>query len=215
MEQKRTGRNAFVLLSLTFTFLLVLLRSTWSGKLTFAFLPWNLFLAWVPFLLSSRLNPKRPLHDARNLTFLGLWLLFFPNAPYLITDLLHFDPQPPVPAWFDILLLFSAAWTGLWLGLLSLARVERFLLAQWSEMRVGMVMPCLLFLSGYGVYLGRVLRWNSWDLFTSPFSILRDTAMRIRHPFHHMDTWVVTLVMGGILCLVHYGVKQVHEYGRA
>jgi uncharacterized membrane protein len=215
MVQKQTGRNAFVLLSLAFTFLLVLLRAAWTGQFSFGFLPWNLFLAWLPLLMSTGLRPGRPWTDKWNLMVLGLWLLFFPNAPYLITDLLHFSPRPPVPSWYDILLLFSAAWTGLLLGLLSLARVERHLLDLWSGPRVAVIMTFLLFLSAYGIYLGRVLRWNSWDLFTSPLSILQDTAMRVRHPLHHLDAWVVTGVMGGILCLVHYGVKQVHEHGRA
>jgi uncharacterized membrane protein len=114
-----------IIIPLAFTLSLLIIRIILSNELTYIFLAWNLFLAWIPFALSQRL------HGVKNrwkLFFLvGGWLLFLPNAPYIITDFLHLKQRFPIPYWYDILLLFSAALNGLLLGLLSLFTVEKFL----------------------------------------------------------------------------------------
>ncbi len=93
----------------------------------------------------------------------ALWLVFFPNAPYIITDLLHLSAQDGVPVWYDLILLSAFAWTGAMLGMISLGLmhvlVARVAGGAWSWIFVLGV----LMLSGFGVYLGRFPRWNSWD----------------------------------------------------
>jgi len=207
MKKYFQGTVLVLILSLSFVLFLALARVVWTGRYTFAFLPWNLFLAGLPWLISQSLGRSGKLAGYQRWTLFFLWLLFFPNAPYLVTDLIHFDPEPGIPVWFDVILLFSAAWTGLWMGLMSLPPVERFLASSWGMFRMRIAMPLLLFLSAYGVYLGRVLRWNSWDMFTRPGAILYDTALRVRHPFHHLETWGLTAMMGVLLCMVYYGMK--------
>ena len=97
-----------------------------KGQVTFLFLAWNLFLAWVPVLLSTwmvHLQASRWKH----LYFFGIfivWIFFWPNAPYLLTDLLHLRQRFGVPIWYDLFLLLSFAWTGLMLGLISLMQVQ-------------------------------------------------------------------------------------------
>src|SRR5581483_11323407 len=87
-------------------------------------LVWNLFLAWLPALgafAAYNLNhlPTR-LRWLPILGFSVLWLLFLPNAPYLITDIIHLKPHPGVPLWYDLITLVTFAWTGSFLGLISL-----------------------------------------------------------------------------------------------
>lgn len=148
----------------------------WTRGTTFAFLLWNLALAWVPYLAALRAEHLQRTGARRwqVWAWLLMWLAFLPNAPYIITDFIHFKHRPPVPLWVDLTLLFAAACTGLVLGLLALHEVHRVLRrwvwGAWSHV-------CILFsigLSGFGVWLGRFQRWNSWDLVTRPLALLQD-----------------------------------------
>jgi uncharacterized membrane protein len=142
-------------------------------------LVWNLFLAWIPLLLALLIHAlstrsKRPLLP---LAVCGIaWFLFFPNAPYLVTDLVHWQIHWPVPKWFDLLMIMSFAWTGLLLGYLSL-----YLMQELVRRRVGRgwswnFVVLVLALSSFGIYLGRFQRWNSWDVFSRPIGVLSDVA---------------------------------------
>ncbi len=94
----------------------------WASR-TLRFLVWNLFLAWVPYLWSLwalSIHRRQPRRWWLLLLPGALWLLFFPNAPYLITDLIHLRSHPPVPLWYDIGLLISFAWAGCFLAVASL-----------------------------------------------------------------------------------------------
>ncbi|TNE50515.1 MAG: DUF1361 domain-containing protein [Bacteroidetes bacterium] len=144
--------------------------------LGFGFLIWNLFLAWVPYLAAFRFEraDRQNSNTFRLLGWFGLWLLFLPNAPYIITDLIHLEYRPPVPIWYDIIMLFAFASTGLWIGTLSLYEIRTTLQRRFSGKLTEMVMLTAIGLSGFGVWLGRFQRWNSWDIFTRPRALLRD-----------------------------------------
>lgn len=102
-----------IIIPIGFTLFLLAIRIVLTGELVYIFLSWNLFLAWIPFAISQELIGAR---NRWNIFFLtAIWLLFLPNAPYIITDFLHLNQRPPIPYWFDILLLFSAALNGLYL----------------------------------------------------------------------------------------------------
>src|SRR5688572_16462248 len=103
-----------IIIPLGFTLFLLATRIVITGEPDYIFLAWNLFLAWIPFAISQHIKNV----TARWKVFLliGLWLLFLPNAPYIITDFLHLKLRPPAPYWYDILLLFSASLNGLLLG---------------------------------------------------------------------------------------------------
>ena len=132
-----------IIVPLAFTLFLLIIRIILSNELTYVFLAWNLFLAWIPFALSQTLGE---LKNRWKLFFLiGAWLLFLPNAPYIITDFLHLKQRAPVPYWYDILLLFSASLNGLLLGLLSLFTVEKFLLNRYGNRISGIIMLCSFF----------------------------------------------------------------------
>lgn len=195
-----------IIIPLAFTLCLLIIRMILSNELTYIFLAWNLLLAWVPFALSQKLNE---VNNRWKLFFLvGLWLLFLPNAPYIITDFLHLKPRTPIPYWYDILLLFSAALNGLLLGILSLLTVEKFLLNRYGNRISGIIILCSFFLCSFGIYMGRYLRWNSWDIIVNPGEVAADILERVFNPFDHFGTWSVTVIFGSFFYVIYYSIKK-------
>jgi uncharacterized membrane protein len=195
----------FVLaLSVALSVLLVAGRVVLSGRWHFVFMLWNLFLALVPFGLSTLLGLARGPLRARLLVPVGaVWLLFFPNAPYIITDLFHLDTRPGVPLWYDLALIMSCAWNGLMLAYASLTDMQQ-LVQHRLGVGAGWAFATLaLLLSSFGIYLGRYLRFNSWDLLTNPLTLFYDIVNRLAHPFDYPRTWGVTVVFG-VFLLVSY-----------
>jgi uncharacterized membrane protein len=103
---------------------------------------------------------------------LPAWLAFLPNAPYLVTDLLHLQPLPPVPIWFDALLYGAFAVAGCALGWTSLAMVRDRAARELGTVRAELALLVVAFLAGFGVYLGRFERWTSFDLWQRPAALL-------------------------------------------
>jgi uncharacterized membrane protein len=193
-----------VLLSSAAAVLLLQARLEWSGRLSFLFLVWNLVLAWVPYGLALLASLLQARGWARwwNLLPLGVgWLLSFPNAPYLLTDFVHLKPRPGVPMWFDAALLASFAATGWLLGLLSLAAWRRLLEARWGRAVAWGGVLAASVLCGYGIYLGRFERWNSWNVLNRPRSLLETVLGHVREPMTYQ--WLVgtTGVFAGLVLL--------------
>jgi len=134
----------------------------------FMFLPYNLVLALIPLAISRLLvQYMQRKHPSWFLVgFSGfVWLLFIPNAPYIMTDFIHLGKVGGVPLWFDALLILLYASTGLLAGWYSLYDMQK-LVAKWHGKFLGWVFVFfVLLMTSFGVYLGRFLRWNSWDLF--------------------------------------------------
>ena len=195
-----------LLIPIAFTLSLLTARMIITGELTYIFLAWNLFLAWIPFTLSQRL--KNITNRWKIFFLISCWLLFLPNAPYIITDFLHLKHRPPVPYWFDILLLFSAALNGLLLGFASLLTVEKILINHYGNRISGIIVLCSFFLCAFGIYMGRYLRWNSWDILINPLDIAADIVDRLLNPFAHIKTWSVTVLFGSFLYVMYYSVKN-------
>jgi uncharacterized membrane protein len=171
----------------------VLYGQTWN----YSNLVWNLFLAWVPFgfsFLAAFLNANFP----RAWWLLpipgALWLIFFPNAPYIVTDFLHLAPRPPIPLWYDIGLLATFAWTGCFLAIASL-RTMQHLVRKYLGAVVSWIFAGLsLALCGLGIYLGRFGRWNSWDLFFQPQEIIQDVLVRLANPMNNLRFFAFTIM---------------------
>jgi uncharacterized membrane protein len=175
--------------------LLLAARALYSGKLQYLFLLWNIFLAWIPFAISSLFNKMyNKSRWARALVFC-CWFLFFPNALYIVTDLVHLGRESSVPKWFDVLLLFSSSVVGLMMAFISLYRVEEYLHKTVNKHVHSVLVVFILFLGSFGVYLGRFLRWNSWDILSNPFQLLLSVCQRIIYPFDHAQTWGVTVTL--------------------
>jgi len=173
------------------------------GTTTFLFLVWNLFLAWVPYLITLVLDPVHQRFKSRLITggTLVCWLLFLPNAPYILTDLLHLKSRSPIPHWFDLMLILSFAWTGLMLGLLSLYRVQLFM-NKWLSTKLSWLLTIgIIGLTGFGVYLGRFLRWNSWDILNNPLGLASDIFEIISQPALHHGPLGISMVISFFLLL--------------
>lgn len=181
---------------------------------TFLFLAWNLFLAWVPYLAALRLGKLQRRNAAvwNLLLWLVIWLAFLPNAPYIVTDFIHLKYRPPVPFWYDLLLLFAFAFTGLMLGLLSLHEVQRTLRQWFAPLWTWLMALSAIGLSGFGVWLGRFQRWNSWDLVTNPLGLLRDIAHTFMQRHELLQALGISALLSGIL-LMGYGMlsAMLHE----
>jgi len=204
----------FVLaLSVALSVLLVAGRVLMSGRWHFVFMLWNLFLALVPYGLSTLLGLARGPLRARLLLPVGaIWLLFFPNAPYIITDLFHLDTRPDVPLWYDLALIMSCAWNGLMLAYASLSDMQQ-LVQRRLGFGAGWAFATLaLMLSSFGIYLGRYLRFNSWHVVTNPLTLFYDIVDRFIHPFGYPRTWGVTVVFGVFLLV---GYATIRALGRA
>jgi uncharacterized membrane protein len=151
-----------------------------AGRLELWFLAWNLFLAWVPWVAARAVERARSV--AASAAAGGVWLLFLPNAPYLVTDLIHLRPRPPVPASFDVLLFATFALAGCALGWGSLEAVHGRLARALGRARAALAIGGVLLLTGFGVYLGRFGRWNSWDLVARPRGVLADAVGALSDP---------------------------------
>ncbi len=133
------------------------------------------------------------------LPFLGLWLLFFPNAPYILTDFIHLRPVGSVPLWYDLILVITYALTGVFLGLISLYLMQSLVRRAFGVVTSWVFTLGVLAVTGFGVYLGRFPRWNSWDLLTDPVTLLADIWVRLSNPFAYSRTFVFSLLFS--LCL--------------
>lgn len=156
-----------------FCMALLLFRVVFTATPFYLFLVWNLFLAWVPLVVSIWSEPRTTQRTAWILGF-GTWLLFLPNAPYILTDLLHFRNNQDMAGWFDLLLLCSFGVSGLLIGLESLFRMHRQLNTVVGKEKASAVVLASCLLCGAGIFLGRFLRYNSWNIITDPLSLLSD-----------------------------------------
>jgi uncharacterized membrane protein len=195
---------------------LSLFRWHYTDSIRYLFLNWNLFLAFIPWALSRFLIARPDLHRKPLIlmALLSVWLLFFPNAPYILTDLFHLRHLNGMPIWFDLLLIMTFAWTGLMFAFMSLWDIEKILLNKLSLIKTRMISVVLLFVGGFGVYLGRYLRWNSWDIIQEPFALLADVGDRLVNPFSHPTTWGMTLFMGLFLNMVYWSFRLIQHRDR-
>ena len=192
--------------------LMIAVRFIYSGEYRFAFLIWNLFLAWIPFIISTSFKRMQHITWWKQVFVFFIWFLFFPNALYIVTDLIHLDLESTVPKWYDALLLFSSSIAGLLMAFVSLLKVEKFLLLKFSHRAVHAMMPAILFLGSFGVYLGRFLRWNSWDILSNPLSLVFSIVQRFIFPFQHIQTWGITLLLTTLFYLLYLTIKKLPGY---
>jgi uncharacterized membrane protein len=177
-------------------------RALFTGRFALRFFCWNLLLAWIPLalslLLARRHAPGRSAGRPGSWALGLAWLVFFPNAPYLVTDLIHLRVRSPVPLWFDALIMFAFAITGLFVGFVSLLQVHG-LIERARGARAGwQFVAAVSVLTGVGIYLGRFQRWNSWDLVTRPGELVTDAAGWVLDPLANARGAAVAAIFGGL-----------------
>jgi len=172
MKIQKTTRSLILVSIVAIVFNLARLE-VW-GTTNLLFLNWNLCLAWIPYIVSFYFINKETKIGLFVPLFI-IWLLFFPNAPYLVTDVLHLVSGSPV-LWYDSLLLFFFGWIGLFLGILSLINIHQYFKVHMNFFfsEISVLVTCLV--SSIGVYIGRFNRWNSWDVFSNPIKLLRHSS---------------------------------------
>jgi uncharacterized membrane protein len=161
----------------------------------FKFLVWNLFLGWLPFAfvkIATHYFKKKQIR--LYFFFLFFWLLFLPNSFYLITDLVHLEERLPVPYMYDIFLIFSFVLNGVMAGMYTIFKVRSQIRSRFKQFIHPFWILFLFVLIGFGVYLGRFSRWNSWDLFNQPVSVMEDISFRIIFPYSNYKTWIFTAI---------------------
>jgi len=183
---------------------LIFFRVERTGSEKFLFLIWNMFLACIPLFASRLLQAahQRKIPDGWQLLLLAVWLVFLPNAPYVITDLIHLQAGPATRLyWYDMALLQSCGAVGLMLGYASTLDVHRIVEERFGR-RVGWAMAVTtLLLSGFAIYLGRFLRWNSWDVVTNPGALFETILDQVINPHLYLDVWAFSGLCGAGLLL--------------
>jgi len=169
---------------------LLVLRAWHYGNPLRIGLVWNLFLAWLPAIGAfTAYNLNRWPTRFRWLPIAGLsllWLLFLPNAPYLITDIIHLKQVPGVPLWYDLLTFVAFAWTGSFLGLVSLLLMQVLVRRSVGKTASWIFVLGVLTLNGFGIYFGRILRWNSWDVLLQPANFINTVMEGLLNPMAHL-----------------------------
>jgi uncharacterized membrane protein len=208
----KTELNRWLAASMLFSVTMVAFRMAYTGERVFLFLIWNLFLAYVPYFISSWLQ-FNPAWIERRWKFAAAficWLLFIPNSFYIITDLFHLRSFFTAPMWFDLALILSFAWNGFVLGVLSVRQMERTVRLQFGYRNELWFIYPIMFLNAFGVYIGRYLRFNSWDVITSPFGLIIDIADIIIHPIAYAKTaWGMIFCYSILMTLMYVTVKRI------
>jgi len=157
---------------------MVIARALYSGNERYSNLVWNLFLAWIPFVLAYlayMVRSSRLLILVLIPIFAFLWVIFFPNAPYILTDLQHLsDPAANVPIWYDVIMLVWFSWTGMLMGVVSLNLMHEMVKRELNRAAGWSFVVLMSGLTGAGIYVGRFVRLNSWDVLQNPGAAAED-----------------------------------------
>ena len=197
------------LLAVFFVFIgmLIAFRILYTGSLVHLFICWNIFLAWIPYVLSNFFAEVKQKAKWKQLFLFASWLLFFPNALYIVTDLIHIDDNKEIPVWYDAVLLFASSFIGIMMAFVSLQKVEFFLKCVFSKRVVAALVPFILFVASFGVYLGRFERWNSWDVIKDPMALGFNIINNFISPIDNYRTWAITILFTAIYSLLYFFLK--------
>jgi uncharacterized membrane protein len=198
------------MLALTFASLtavaLVIARMIVTRNIHYAFLIWNLFLAWLPMMFALLACDKFRSGEFRNWRFgalAGAWLLFFPNAPYIFTDVIHLLYGQYRHFWVDLTLILTCAFTGLVLGFVSLYLMQSVVRQRFGQIASWLFIAAVAGLSGFGIYLGRFLRFNSWDIVAKPLKLYHGISNWAANPMANSHTFTFPLLFATFLFLTY------------
>lgn len=192
---------------------MVVFRAIIMKDFAFGFLIWNLFLTWIPLLLSIAMRFAYAFYNKSRWRSLfifvagAIWIAFYPNAPYIITDFIHLSGvqyyaiegyNTSFIIWYDFVMMSLFVLTGFLLGFVSLFFLQKLIEERFHKLMGWCFTVCVLFLSSYGIYLGRFIRWNSWDVIFNPVALM-DSIMESFHRY----AFAFTVTFGLFLFLVY------------
>jgi uncharacterized membrane protein len=210
LKQHKNLFSIFLLLVVAsaISLLLTAIRIARSDSARYAFMLVNLILAWIPFFFAGLAYTlanfrKRILYLLVFISAIA-WLLFFPNAPYILTDFQHLAVVTDgIPVWYDVILLIWFSWTGLLLGIVSLYLMQGIIARMLGKTVSWVFVIAVTGLSSFGVYVGRFLRWNSWDTWKNPLPLALDIWEQIRHPLANKDTFLFTSIFSLLFLFIY------------
>ena len=205
------GIEKWILVSSFFSLVLIAARVTITGNRAFIFLPWNLFLAFVPYALSSWLMsiPGWSRHKLKFAMAFIVWLLLIPNSFYILTDLFHLKFREESSRWFDLTLILSFAWNGLLLGILSVRHMEKIFMERFKLRQDLIFLIPVMGLNALGIYIGRFMRFNSWDVITNPFQLLGDIADMLFHPGNYIHAWGMIGCFSVFMTIIYISARHI------
>lgn len=191
-------QNPYLVIFALLSVALMLLRVKLTHDIYMLFLIWNLFLGYIPYFLSSKIKTTVPGTFRFYLLFTG-WLLFLPNSFYLITDFIHLHYSSSLQYLFDAVLLTSFTIAGFYAGIASLFHIHQLLKMKYTSQRSKIIILAICYLSSFGMYLGRILRFNSWDILSNPL----DLFYNIFNSILKSETYFFTATLGTFILLIY------------
>ncbi|MBQ0003687.1 MAG: DUF1361 domain-containing protein [Treponema sp.] len=206
-----------------FAVVMALMRFFVTGYTIYLFMLTNLFLAFVPWFISSIIQT----HEIKNrflfAVLIFFWIIFFPNAPYMLTDLIHLGKNRAAPLWYDLIMLLTFGFAGLYYAFVSLEVIEEKLKKRMSgknkivtnkfcifnnDCRIFIFRVIFIYITCFGIYLGRFLRWNTWDLLGNFGGVMNDVCKRVLLPFNYPGAWGFSVLGGTFLNLIYMIMKN-------
>lgn len=212
-ESGRLRLTVFLFVFSMYCVMLSAFRFFYTGTHRYLFLNWNLFLAFLPWLLTSLAVLRNVKSRIAILVIMAVWLLFFPNCLYILTDLIHLRQIEDAPLWLDLILVLSFAWAGLCYGFISLMDIEYFMKEKFraGTKTVAFLSICMIYMAAFGIYIGRFWRWNSWDLLGNPAELMHDTFDRFTDAGNNYRIFGFTILMGTLLNFMYFPVRYMRR----
>ncbi|MBF8148263.1 DUF1361 domain-containing protein [Winogradskyella sp. F6397] len=212
MIQNQFKTLSLITVALFFSGVLLLVRVKLNKSYFFLFLIWNLFLAIIPYAITLYLNSVSGLSKLKLGFWFLVWLAFLPNAPYIVTDLIHIRIGNDSLLWLDVLVVLSFALSGLLLFYVSILDMQQLMVVRLKKRPVEIFSIVILFLCGFGVYLGRFLRYNSWEIISEPHYLFMDIVSMVVSPFQHFEAWLFTFGFGTFLVIGFWVFKNFYRH---
>lgn len=206
--QTRFKSLSLISVALIFSTILLMVRIKLNKSFFLLFLIWNVFLAIIPYAITIYLNTIPKLNKFKLVFWCAIWLAFLPNAPYIITDLIHIRVVNNSFLWLDVLVILSFALCGLFLFYMSILDMQKLVTSKFEKTPIAALTLIVLFLCGFGVYLGRFLRYNSWEIISNPQVIITDVFNILIAPFQNSNAWLFTLSFSTFLLIGFWMFKN-------
>ena len=206
-SEKRYLQSLGLLSGLCLAFFVV--RLVLTGSSAYLFIPGNLALAWLGLFFGRVLVHQLKITrwaSWQNIDLSFMWLCFLPNTWYVLTDFIHVYPTGEISEFYDIVMVGSLVITGFILGFTSLYLVHRELLKRFGNRRAGQLVTGIILLASFAIYLGRDLRWNSWDVVTNPNGVILNVSDRLIDPLGHLRAFNVTGLFFVLLSVMYLAV---------